>query len=92
MSLQLQTSSNEPSPLPTGFESLPELYGSKPRHPPPKVDDFQSGVKAAGMGLFHGYYDAITGLVTEPIEGGKKEVSCHMPDLANYALADNTTR
>jgi hypothetical protein len=38
------------------------------------VDDFQSGVKAAGMGLFHGYYDAITGLVTEPIEGGKEEV------------------
>jgi sterol 3beta-glucosyltransferase len=61
--------------LHTGFESLPELYGSAPRHPPAKVDDFQSGVKAAGKGLFHGYYDAITGLVTEPIEGGQKEVS-----------------
>jgi len=56
-----------------GFESLPEWYGSKPRRPPAKVEDFQSGVKAAGLGLFHGYYDAITGLVTEPIEGGKEE-------------------
>lgn len=26
------------------------------------------------QGLFYGYYDGITGLVTEPIKGAKKDV------------------
>jgi hypothetical protein len=39
-----------------------------------EVNDFGSGVREAGKGLWWGWWDGITGLVTEPIAGGKKEV------------------
>ncbi|KAF9464545.1 glycosyltransferase family 1 protein [Collybia nuda] len=55
-----------------GFHNAPKLYGSEVRKPG-KVTDFKSGVKEAGKGLFYGYYDGITGLVREPVEGAKKE-------------------
>ncbi|KAG8929704.1 hypothetical protein FRC02_005216 [Tulasnella sp. 418] len=55
-----------------GFQNAPKLYGSEVRQPG-DVTDFSSGVKEAGRGFFYGYYDAITGLVTEPIKGAKKE-------------------
>ncbi|GLB35572.1 putative glycosyltransferase family 1 protein [Lyophyllum shimeji] len=54
-----------------GLHNAPKLYGSNVRKPG-KVTDFASGVKEAGKGLFHGYYDGITGLVREPVEGAKK--------------------
>ncbi|KII89415.1 glycosyltransferase family 1 protein [Plicaturopsis crispa FD-325 SS-3] len=54
-----------------GFRNVPKLYGSKVRQPG-KVTDFSSGVKEAGKGLFYGYYDGITGLVTEPMRGAKE--------------------
>ncbi|TRM59795.1 glycosyltransferase family 1 protein [Schizophyllum amplum] len=55
-----------------GFANLPKLYGSQVRKPK-QVKGFMSGVKEGGKGLFYGYYDGITGLVTEPLEGAKKE-------------------
>ncbi|CAG8556610.1 15952_t:CDS:10, partial [Acaulospora colombiana] len=59
-----------------GFHNLPTVYGSKVRKPG-KVKDAQSGKKSVQLsfhkGLFYGYADAITGLVTEPFEGAKKE-------------------
>lgn len=55
------------------MENIPRLLGSDVRERG-KVDDFSSGIKEAGKGLFYGYADGIAGLVTEPIEGGKKEV------------------
>jgi len=54
-----------------GFQNAPKLYGSDVREPG-KVTDFESGMKEAGKGFFYGYYDGITGLVREPMEGAKK--------------------
>ncbi|KAG6918563.1 hypothetical protein DXG01_013362 [Tephrocybe rancida] len=55
-----------------GLYNAPKLYGSQVRQPG-KVTGFVSGVKEAGKGVFYGYYDGITGLVREPMEGAKKE-------------------
>lgn len=49
------------------------MMGSTVRERGP-IDDFKSGVVEGGKGLMYGWWDGITGLVTEPIEGGKKEV------------------
>jgi len=54
-----------------GFYNIPKLYGSEVREQG-KVTDFGSGMKEAGKGFFYGYYDGITGLVREPMEGAKK--------------------
>ena len=59
--------------LHAGFDMIPGKLGSNVRERGP-VDDFQSGVKEGGKGLWYGWWDGITGLATEPIEGGKKEV------------------
>ncbi|KAH8114206.1 glycosyltransferase family 1 protein [Phellopilus nigrolimitatus] len=55
-----------------GLHNMPQLYGSDIRERD-TVDGFASGVKTAGKGLYYGYYDGITGLVREPLEGAKKE-------------------
>jgi len=54
-----------------GLYNAPKLYGSEVREQG-KVTDFGSGMKEAGKGFFYGYYDGITGLVREPMEGAKK--------------------
>ena len=56
-----------------GVETITSKLGSNVRERGP-VDDFQSGVMEGGKGLWYGWWDGITGLVTEPVEGGKKEV------------------
>ncbi|KAL7410756.1 hypothetical protein BDY24DRAFT_398395 [Mrakia frigida] len=55
-----------------GFANLPKAYGSQVRKAG-KVTDFSSGVKEGAKGFFYGYYDGITGLLREPIEGGQKD-------------------
>ncbi|CAE6429532.1 unnamed protein product [Rhizoctonia solani] len=55
-----------------GFHNVPRIYGSDVRERGP-VSDFSSGVTEGAKGLFHGYKDGITGLVTEPLAGAKKE-------------------
>ncbi|THH04471.1 hypothetical protein EW145_g5499 [Phellinidium pouzarii] len=55
-----------------GLHNMPELYGSDVRQTDP-ADGFKSGMRKAGEGFFYGYYDAITGIIKEPIQGGKKE-------------------
>lgn len=55
-----------------GFHHLPKSYGSKVRKVG-KIKDFSSGVREGAKGVFWGYADAITGLVTEPVDGAKKE-------------------
>lgn len=37
------------------------------------------------QGLFYGYYDGITGLVREPVQGAKKEVSIFFATRQNPA-------
>jgi sterol 3beta-glucosyltransferase len=56
-----------------GMDNIPKMLGSSVRERG-KVDDFSSGMKEGGKGLFYGYWDGITGLVKEPLEGAKKEV------------------
>ena len=58
----------------SGFDAIPGMLGSDVRERG-KVDGLASGVREAGKGLVHGWWDGITGLVTEPIAGGQKEVS-----------------
>ncbi|KZO92404.1 glycosyltransferase family 1 protein [Calocera viscosa TUFC12733] len=55
-----------------GFQNLPRLYGSEIRQPG-RVTDFESGLKEGAKSLFFGYYDAITGLVKEPVKGAEQE-------------------
>ncbi|WVQ83693.1 hypothetical protein IAT38_005837 [Cryptococcus sp. DSM 104549] len=55
-----------------GMDNIPRLIGSTTRQRG-DVDDFGSGVKEGARGVFFGYWDGITGLVTEPVEGAKKE-------------------
>lgn len=56
-----------------GFHNAPKLYGDDTVRPSDKVTGIQSGFKAAGKEFGYGLYDGITGLVTQPIAGAKKE-------------------
>lgn len=55
-----------------GFHNLPRLYGEEPRQVD-RVTDMASGVRVAGKEFGRGMFDGITGLVTQPISGAKKE-------------------
>ncbi|KAF2732692.1 UDP-Glycosyltransferase/glycogen phosphorylase [Polyplosphaeria fusca] len=55
-----------------GFHNVPKLYGDEVRQVD-KVTDLQSGVKTAVKELGLGFYGGITGLVTDPLKGAKKE-------------------
>ncbi|KAK0185951.1 glycosyltransferase family 1 protein [Armillaria mellea] len=55
-----------------GFQNAPKLFGSQIREPG-KVINFSSGLKEAGKGFVYGWYDGVTGLVSEPIKGAKKD-------------------
>ncbi|KAJ7582522.1 glycosyltransferase family 1 protein [Mycena floridula] len=69
-----------------GFQNVPNLLGSEPVRAPGKVTDFQSGIKEAGKGLFYGYYDGITGLIREPVQGAKKEVRATEVSVVNVTM------
>ncbi|KAJ1310549.1 hypothetical protein OPQ81_007279 [Rhizoctonia solani] len=55
-----------------GFHNVPRMYGSEVRERGP-VSNFTSGITEGAKGLFNGYKDGITGLVTEPLAGARKE-------------------
>ena len=75
--------------LARGFHNAPKLYGDESVRQADKVTDLQSGLKAAGkvcsmilrfesrtddaQEFGYGLYDGISGLVTQPLEGAKKE-------------------
>lgn len=59
--------------LARGFHNAPKLYGDESVRQSDKVTDFQSGLKVAGKEFGFGLYDGISGLVTQPLEGVKKE-------------------
>lgn len=56
-----------------GFHNAPKLYGDDTVRPQEKVTDFQSGLKAAGKEFGFGFYDGITGLITQPLRGAEQE-------------------
>ncbi|OJD14916.1 hypothetical protein AJ78_04775 [Emergomyces pasteurianus Ep9510] len=58
-----------------GFHNAPKLYGDTTVRDTPKVTGFHSGLKAAGKELGYGFYDGISGLVTQPLAGVKDGAS-----------------
>ncbi|KAI2785971.1 Sterol 3-beta-glucosyltransferase UGT80B1 [Penicillium oxalicum] len=58
--------------LSKGFHNAPKLWHDPMVRSTPKVHDIQSGFKAAGKELFHGFYDGVTGLVVQPQHGYKE--------------------
>lgn len=61
--------------LARGFRNAPRLYNDDTVRPQEKVTDFASGLKVAGKEFGLGFYDGISGLVTQPLKGAQKEGS-----------------
>ncbi|KEF59768.1 uncharacterized protein A1O9_04616 [Exophiala aquamarina CBS 119918] len=59
--------------LAKGFHNAPKLYGDQTVRKSEKIVDLQSGLKAAGKEFGYGFYDGITGLITQPLAGARKE-------------------
>ncbi|KAL9116784.1 MAG: hypothetical protein Q9187_006686 [Circinaria calcarea] len=59
--------------LARGFHNAPKLYGDETVRRTEKITGLQSGLKAAGKEFGFGFYDGVSGLVTHPLEGAKKE-------------------
>ncbi|EED21405.1 UDP-glucose,sterol transferase, putative [Talaromyces stipitatus ATCC 10500] len=56
-----------------GFHNAPLLYGDDTVREQPKVTGIKSGFKAAGKEFGYGFYDGISGLATQPVQGVIKE-------------------
>ena len=56
-----------------GFHNAPKLWGDDTVRPQQQVSDFKSGAKAVGKEFTFGWYDGVTGLVTQPWKGAQKE-------------------
>ncbi|KAK8906641.1 hypothetical protein QC760_005224 [Botrytis cinerea] len=61
-----------PMALADGFHAVPKLYGEKVRDHGP-LTDWKSGGVVAGKSFGYGFYDGITGIVTQPMQGAKKD-------------------
>lgn len=61
------------SSLARGFHNAPRLYGDSTVRKSEKITGFSSGLRAAGHELQYGLYDGISGLVTQPLEGARRE-------------------
>jgi hypothetical protein len=59
--------------LARGFHNVPTLYGDDTVRTEAKIDGVKSGLVAAGKGFGYGLYDGLTGLVTQPYNGARKE-------------------
>ncbi|GIZ38820.1 hypothetical protein CKM354_000222100 [Cercospora kikuchii] len=56
-----------------GFHNMPKLWNDDTVRPSTKVSDFSSGARAAGKNFGLGWYDGVTGLVTQPWRGAQKD-------------------
>ncbi|KAL2822662.1 hypothetical protein BJX63DRAFT_427218 [Aspergillus granulosus] len=59
--------------LSRGLQNMPKHWGDDTVRPQAKVSDFMSGAKTAGKAFGLGWYDGVTGLVTQPWNGAQKE-------------------
>lgn len=59
--------------LTQGVHNLPKLYGDVTVRPQERVSGFNSGMKAVGREFGYGWYDGLTGVVTQPWRGAQKE-------------------
>lgn len=57
--------------LTRGMHNIPKLWGDNTVRPQERVSDFRSGVKAVGREFGFGFYDGVTGLVTQPWKGAQ---------------------
>ncbi|KAL4815810.1 hypothetical protein BDW67DRAFT_185530 [Aspergillus spinulosporus] len=55
-----------------GFHNMPRLWGDDTVRPQERVSGFKSGVKAVGREFGYGWYNGVTGLVTQPWKGAWK--------------------
>lgn len=60
------------SSLTRGSHNVPRLWGDESVRPQQRVTDFKSSMKAMGKDFGYGWYDGITGLVTQPWSGAQK--------------------
>lgn len=56
-----------------GFHNAPKLWGDDTVRPQQQVSDMKSGAVAIGKEFGFGFYDGVTGLVTQPWKGAQKE-------------------
>jgi hypothetical protein len=73
MTAGLKTPATFTNGLARGFHNVPTLYGDETVRPEEKITGVKSGLVAAGKGFGYGLYDGLTGLVTQPYNGAKKE-------------------
>jgi hypothetical protein len=59
--------------LARGFRNAPKLYNDDTVRPTEKVTDLASGIRVAGKEFGFGFYDGLSGLVTQPMRGAEKE-------------------
>ncbi|KAK0731150.1 hypothetical protein B0H67DRAFT_474439 [Lasiosphaeris hirsuta] len=59
--------------LARGFRNAPKLYNDDTVRPTEKVTGFTSGLKIAGKEFGLGFYDGVSGLVTQPLKGAEKD-------------------
>jgi hypothetical protein len=55
-----------------GFHNAPKLYGDDTVRSSDKIVNFKTGITAAGREFGLGFYDGISGLLTQPFNGAKK--------------------
>ncbi|KAL3431045.1 hypothetical protein BDV09DRAFT_9509 [Aspergillus tetrazonus] len=55
-----------------GSHNMPRLWGDNTVRPHERVSGFKSGVRAVGREFSYGWYDGVTGLVTQPWKGARK--------------------
>ncbi|KAF2023625.1 UDP-Glycosyltransferase/glycogen phosphorylase [Setomelanomma holmii] len=56
-----------------GMHNMPKLWGDDTVRPQERVSDMKSGFRAVGREFGFGWYDGLTGLVTQPWKGAQKE-------------------
>jgi hypothetical protein len=56
-----------------GLHNVPRLWGDDTVRPQERIHDFKSGMQAVGKEFGYGWYDGVTGLVTQPWNGAKRD-------------------
>lgn len=56
-----------------GFHNVPKLWDDDTVRPQESVRDFKTGLRAVGREFGFGWYDGVTGLVTQPWRGARNE-------------------
>ncbi|KAI4738527.1 UDP-Glycosyltransferase/glycogen phosphorylase [Aureobasidium sp. EXF-12298] len=69
----LQSPMNLSMGIAQGFRNTPKLWGDGTVRPQEQVSDLKSGIRAMSREFGFGFYDGVTGVVTQPWRGAQKE-------------------